>query len=167
MRTPFLPLILCFGLAGTACSDSPVGPAAPDMAATVSGGQPWGPETQGVNLEVILRGEGFGLVKFRQPNDLEFRIYLDLWVRNLEPNTTYDLERAVDLDAPDGVCTSTSWLNLGSVQTDGTGTGTAALSRLIPASLDGIPFDIHFHVIRHADGAEVLASDCYLYTVSM
>jgi len=28
-------------------------------------GQPWGPETPNFNLEVVLRGEGFGLVKFR------------------------------------------------------------------------------------------------------
>src|SRR6266568_3973382 len=30
---------------------------------------PWGPETPHFNLEIVLRGEGFGLVRFRQPND--------------------------------------------------------------------------------------------------
>jgi len=167
MRHPVLSVLLGFILTSSACGDSVVGPPEPPFAATVAGGQPWGPETPNVNLEVILRGDGFGLVKFRQPNDQEFRIYLDLWVRDLAPNTTYDLERAVDSGAPDGVCSSTSWLNLGSVLTDQTGTGSAAVNRLIPAALDGVPFDIHFHVIRHADGLEVLTSGCYLYTVSM
>ncbi len=32
-------------------------------------GQGWGPETPHFNLQVILRGDGFGLVKFPQPND--------------------------------------------------------------------------------------------------
>jgi hypothetical protein len=40
--------------------------------AQTSDSGPWGPETPSFNLEVILRGEGFGLVKFRQPNDGTF-----------------------------------------------------------------------------------------------
>ena len=49
-------------------------------------GPPWGPETPHFNLEVVLRGEGFGLVKFRQPNDADRTVYLDTWVRDLAPN---------------------------------------------------------------------------------
>jgi hypothetical protein len=41
---------------------------------------PWGPETPNFNLEVVLRGEGFGHVKFRQPNDDAFIVYLDVWL---------------------------------------------------------------------------------------
>ena len=52
-------------------------------------GRPWGPETPSFNLEVVLRGEGFGLVKFRQPNDEAFIVYLDVWLRDLAPNTSY------------------------------------------------------------------------------
>ena len=59
-------------------------------------GPPWGPETPSFNLEVVLRGEGFGLVKFRQPNDGTFIVNLDVWVRGLLPNTSYLLQRAVD-----------------------------------------------------------------------
>jgi hypothetical protein len=50
---------------------------------TVSDGVAWGPETPNFNLEVILRGQGFGHVKFRQPNDDEKIVYLDTWVRDL------------------------------------------------------------------------------------
>ena len=70
-------------------------------------GQPWGPEAPNFNLEVILRGEGFGLVKFRQPNDDSFIVNLDVWVRNLAPNTSYLLQRAVDTVVDDD-CTSTT-----------------------------------------------------------
>src|SRR5690349_24405098 len=72
----------------------------------------WGPETPNFNLEVVLRGDGFGLVKFRQPNDDALIIYLDTKVRGLEPNTAYVLQRAADTNL-DGICSSTGWLTLG------------------------------------------------------
>src|SRR5215510_11951694 len=89
-------------------------------------GPSWGPESPNFNLEVILRGEGFGHVKFRQNNDAPFIINLDVWVRDLKPNTSYLLQRAVDTIVDDN-CTSTAWLTLGkglqpqSITTDGTG----------------------------------------------
>ena len=52
---------------------------------TQSSQSQWGPETPNFNLEVVLRGDGFGLVKFRQPNDNALIIHLDVWVRDLEP----------------------------------------------------------------------------------
>src|SRR5206468_11123004 len=71
----------------------------------------WGPETPNFNLEVVLRGDGFGLVKFRQPNDDALIVNLDIWVRDLEPNTVYVLQRAVDRTL-DGVCPTVGWLPL-------------------------------------------------------
>jgi hypothetical protein len=132
----------------------------------------WGPETPNFNLEAILRptaagpDKGFGHVKFRQPNDGETRIYLDVWVRDLAPDRMYYLRRAVDITAPDGDCKSESgWLTLGPIQTDDTGTGRAALSRLVPPTFR--EFDIHF-IVTETDTATsgVLQSDCYQYTVS-
>jgi hypothetical protein len=129
---------------------------------------PWGPETPPFNLEVILRdtagGSGFGHVKFRQPNDGDKFVYLDTWVRDLAPNHDYLLRRAVDTNL-DGSCTSTGWLSLGMVSTNGDGTGRAALSRNLGALATGSQFDIHFQVID-ATGAQVLASGCYRFTVS-
>src|SRR5688572_14996390 len=66
------------------------------------------------NLEIILRGEAksFGHVKFRQDNDAAKIVTLEVWVRDLQPNHQYLLQRAVDTNL-DGNCTSTSWLTLG------------------------------------------------------
>lgn len=133
-------------------------------------GPPWGPETPNFNLEVILRGEGFGHVKFRQPNDEDFIIYLDVWVRDLEPNTSYLLQRAVDTNVDDN-CTSTGWLTLGrglqsqSIMTDATGRGREELFRTV-AALPGTEFDIHFRVIEEGTLAVVLTSKCYQFTIS-
>jgi hypothetical protein len=131
---------------------------------------PWGPETPYFNLEVVLRGEGFGLVKFRQPNDDAFIVYLDVWLRDLAPNTSYLLQRAVDTNVDDD-CTSTAWLTLGrglqpqSITTDETGTAREELFRILPA-LPGSEFDIHFRVIEEETSAVVLTSKCYQFTIS-
>jgi hypothetical protein len=160
-------------LAG-ACSDPSVGPAvlrttdAPSFDAV----QPWGPETPNFNLEVVLRGEGFGLVRFRQPNDADRIVYLDTWVRGLAPDTDYLLQRAVDTNVDDE-CTSSGWLTLGkglvaqAITTDETGTGREELFRNLGAFPDGATFDIHFRVIDATTGAVVLTSECYQFSVSL
>jgi hypothetical protein len=123
------------------------------------------------NLQVILRGEGFGLVKFRQPRDDAQIVYLDVWVRGLAPNTTYVLQRAVDSNV-DGICTSTAWLTLGeglqpqSITTDANGAGRAELFRDLAAVPAGSAFDIHFRVIEQGSSAVVLTSECYQFVVS-
>jgi len=126
------------------------------------------------NLEVILRGEGnrFGLVKFRQDNDADKIITLDTWVRNLEPNHQYLLQRAVDaINMVDGNCTSTSWLTLGkgltpqSITTDENGTGREELWRSVSALASGSAFDIHFRVVDALSMTVILTSDCYEYKV--
>lgn len=126
------------------------------------------------NLEVILRGEGnrFGHVKFRQNVDPSKIIVLDTWVRDLEPNHQYLLQRAVDpINVLDGNCTSTSWLTLGkgltpqSILTGDNGTGTEELWRDISMIASGSSFDIHFRVIDAISSAVVLTSDCYQYQV--
>jgi hypothetical protein len=123
------------------------------------------------NLEVILRGDGFGLVKFRQPKDEEAIVYLDTWVRDLAPNTSYQLQRAVDTSIDD-VCTSTGWLTLGrgsvpqTITTDDGGTGREALFRSL-TSPPGSAFEIHFRVIDATTQAVVLESGCYQFEVSL
>jgi hypothetical protein len=131
-------------------------------------------ETPPFNLEVILRGEArrFGHIKFRQDNEVTKIIILDTWVRDLEPNHEYLLQRAVDpINVVDGNCTSTTWLTLGkgltpqSILTDDTGTGKVELWRDISAIATGSSFDIHFRVIDAVSLAVVLDSDCYEYVV--
>ena len=134
-----------------------------------------GPATPHFNLEAILRpddgGAGFGLVKFRQPKDDERIVNLDVWVRDLQPNTSYQLQRATDANVNDD-CTGTNWLTLGrgatpvAIVTDDGGTGRAELFRDLSATRVGTTFDIHFRVIRADTKAVVLNSDCYQFTVS-
>jgi hypothetical protein len=132
---------------------------------------PWGPETPNFNLQVILRGEGFGLVRFRQPNDDVLIVHLDVWVSGLVPNTSYLLQRAVDTSVDDN-CTGTAWLTLGrglepqSITTDATGEGREELFRSVAAFPVGSEFDIHFRVIEETSGAVVLTSKCYQFTIS-
>jgi hypothetical protein len=133
-------------------------------------GTSWGPATPNFNLEVVLRpaaggpGNGFGLVKFRQPKDADKIIYLDTWVRDLAPNHTYVLRRAVD--AANGSCDSTGWAPLGEISTDDGGTGRAALTRSVAMIPLGTEFDIHFQIVDAATAAVVLESGCYQYVVS-
>lgn len=172
-------LLLLAALAGCSAPRNPVAPSdgrlATNPSASATGAdtaQAWGPETPNFNLEVVLRGDsGFGLVKFRQPNDSVFVVYLDVWVRGLSPNTAYRLQRAVDTTL-DGACSSTAWLTLGqgltpqAITTDDRGSGSAALWRSVPP-LPGSSFDIHFRVIEEASGLPVLQSGCYQYTISL
>ena len=174
-RTPMEALALTVLFAVTACSSTgdsrlPTPPRAVQTAA--SNGIAWGPETPNFNLEVILRGQGFGHVKFRQPNDAEKVVYLDTWVRGLAPNTSYLLQRAVDTTIDDN-CTSSAWLTLGkgtvaqSIDTDDRGTGRAELFRSLEAFPAGATFDIHFRVIDAITLAVVLESGCYQFTVTL
>ena len=112
-------------------------------------------ETPPFNLEVTLHGEdhGFGLIKFRQDVDPAKIITLDTWVRDLEPDHEYQLQRAVDpINVVDGNCTSTSWLTLGkgltpqSIITQANGTGKEQLWRDVTAVPTGSKFDIHFRI---------------------
>jgi hypothetical protein len=146
-------------------------------AAQADVGPPWGPETPHFNLQAILRpaasgpDDGFGLVKFRQPNDADKIVYLDVSVRNLAPNHSYYLQRATDTSV-DGICTGANWLTLGrgltpvAITTDDRGTGRARLFRNLAAIPAGMQFDIHFRVIDAATTAVVLESGCYQFTVS-
>jgi len=124
------------------------------------------------NLEVILHSEGtgFGLIKFRQNVDTAKIITLNTWVRDLEPNHQYFLQRAVDVTI-DGNCTGTAWLTLGkgltpqSIFTDANGSGKEELWRDISAIPTGSAFDIHFRIVDATSMFVVLTSDCYDYVV--
>jgi hypothetical protein len=134
-------------------------------------GVAWGPETPPFNIESVLRpvgdGDGFGLIKFRQPNDGLRRIYLTTWVRDLAANTEYRLQRAVDT-VLDGICSSDQWLTLGqgltpqTLLTDDRGTGRQEFYRDLPANLALQKFDIHFRIVT-LTGAEVLHTSCYQF----
>jgi hypothetical protein len=140
-------------------------------------GTSWGPATPNFNLEVVLQpvaggpADAFGLVMFRQPKDADKIVYLDTWIRGLEPNHGYYLERRVDTNV-NGDCTGTTWVTLGlgpnveAITTDDRGTGRAPLYRSVATVATGTEFDIQFHVIDASTSAVVLESGCYEYVVS-
>jgi hypothetical protein len=167
-RALALPALALFA----ACSSDPTTHPSSSLTAGGTGAGLWGPETPQFNLEVILRGDGFGLVKFRQPNDADQIVYLDVLVRDLSPNTSYLLQRAVDPVVDDN-CTSGDWLTLGkglvaqSITTDENGTGREQLFRSLAAFPAGTEFDIHFRLINEATSAVVLQSECYQFTISV
>lgn len=169
--------LIAAGLAAMACGTTSHSPAAPigivSTAAPGSGSS--AAATPPFNLEAVLRplggGSGFGLVKFRQPKDDQVTVELEVWLRDLQPTTSYSLQRAVD-PAVDGQCTSTAWLTLGAglqplpIVTDPFGTGRASLFRDLAAVGSGAHFDIHFRVVETATGTPVLQSRCYEFVVS-
>ena len=146
-------------------------------AAQADGGPPWGPETPHFNLQAILRpaaggpDDGFGRVKFRQPNDADKIVYLAVSVRNLAPNHSYFLQRATDTTVDD-TCTGTNWLTLGrglepqAIETNELGFGRAHLFRDLATFPDGMRFDIQFRVIDSVTQDVVLVSSCHQFTVS-
>jgi len=97
-------------------------------------------------------------------------IHLDTWVLGLQPNTRYQLQRAVDI-VLDGNCTSTSWLTLGkgldpqSIITNNWGSGSAELFRSVATIPVGSTFDIHFRIVNENTEEVVLSSSCHEYTV--
>src|SRR5207247_9444249 len=106
-----------------------------------------------------------GVVKFCHPNDADKSVYLDVWVRDLAPNHSYNLQRATDTNVNDA-CTGLNWLTLGqglvphAITTDETGTGRADLFRNLATIPLDTPFDIHFRVIDTETSAVVLESAC-------
>ena len=164
-------LVLVLGAFTVACSgDTPTAPSL-DVASGFGLSGPSGAVSSATspvphfNLTAVLKGDGFGLLALRQEkNPTENILFMDVWVRSLLPNTSYDLQRAVD--APrDGVCTGTNWLSMGQgtapqpILTDDKGTGRAELWRALPPTVS--PSDIHFRVVPTGTSQAVLHSDCY------
>jgi hypothetical protein len=165
-------LLLGAAAIGVACErSSPSAPAAAVSTASVMNKDAAPAAEPPFNLEAVLHGDGFGLVTFRQQKDPTRNIVdLDVWVRDLAPNTSYNLQRAVDTML-DGSCTGTNWLTLGkgpapeAIVTDGSGSGRASLWRDLSAVPAGSAFDIYFRVMNAQTSDVVLQSDCYRFVV--
>lgn len=163
--------LLCSLLAVVAaCTTDGLDPMAPGYGQTSAPDDRVASVNSTFNLEVILRGAGFGLVEFRQSKGEGSIIELDTWVRGLASNTNYQLQRAVD-PVVDDQCTSAGWLTLGagpvprSIVTDADGTGRAELFRDVSAFPVGAEFDIHFRVVEESTQAPVLTSECYQFYI--
>jgi hypothetical protein len=97
-------IVGCVSIFAMACSGRGASPTAPAVvsdsaaaAAAAASSQSPAAEQPPFNLEAILLGDGFGLVKFRQEQDPTHNIVtLDVWVRDLVVDTSYSLQRATD-----------------------------------------------------------------------
>ena len=144
-------------------------PAAEETALSISNRNP--PSTPPYDINVLLRaGDRVeGLILFRQPDDGATTIFLETYLARLKPNHDYYLERAAQTLGLG--CVDTGWLRLGlgtvvtPIHTNWRGFGAATLYRTLPATLIGVSFDIHFHVVDAETGAVVLESNCRQYTV--
>ena len=178
----YIRAVVAYALAGsallTACADFGPDPTGPNGSTqtTLAPAVAQRAADPRFNLEVILRSptgeKGFGHVKFRQPKDDQLVIQLGTWVRDLAPNSSFVLQRAVDAEL-DGACSSEAWLTLGkgiipqALNTDASGTAREDLSRDVAAFPVGAKFDIHFRVVDAVtQSVVVLASDCYQFTIS-
>lgn len=176
MRSAFLAVVAIAILPAAGCEpaiDLPM--TSPTFVPAASVATAWGPERPPFNLQAVLRspseGSGFGLVRFRQPNGGGQVAYLDTWVRDLTPNASYRLQRAVDI-VVDGACTSSGWLTLGAgttplaIVTDDVGTGRAELYRDLGVFPAGSRFDIHFRIVEDGTANVVLQSECHEFVIT-
>ena len=145
----------------------------PSLEALLAAGVHFGHQTRRWNpkMKRFIYGERNGIYIIDLHKTLEGIEKSYTFVRDLAPNTSYSLQRAVDV-ALDGVCTNTSgWLTLGEgltphpIVTDNTGTAHADLWRNLSAFAPGSAFDINFRVIENGTGAVVLQSECYRFVV--
>ena len=113
-----------------------------------------------------ISGEGAGHVLVtptaQNKDSFTFAMLLEVNVRDMLPNSTFTVERAIDF-IPDGVCTGTTSLTNGPITTSEGGAGAAHFSLAKGAPfLEGVRFDVVFRVI--GNGTE-LRSDCMTVTV--
>lgn len=108
------------------------------------------------------QGTGHVLVSPTAKDRPTFAVEVEVNVRDMLPNSTFTVERRVDL-TPDGVCTSATWLTNGPITTSEGGAGAQhfEVERGAPF-VSGVRFDVQFHVI--GNGTE-LRSDCMTVTV--
>ena len=108
------------------------------------------------------QGAGHVLVSPTAKDRPTFAVEVEVNVQDMLPNSTFTVERRVDL-TPDGVCTSATWLTNGPITTSEGGAGAQhfEVERGAPF-VSGVRFDVQFHVI--GNGTE-LRSECMTVTV--
>ncbi len=159
-------------IAAAGCSttkDSPTAPAPDEPVLSISNRNP--PGDAPYNLNVLLRNSRRieGLILFRQPDDGATTVYLETYLAHLTPDHDYYLERAAQTLGLG--CVDAAWLRLGlgtvvtPIHTNWRGFGAATLNRTLPATIVGVSFDIHFHIVDATTGAVVMESGCYQYKV--
>jgi hypothetical protein len=167
MRRLWRPILMWILAVIAALTVVPAAAARADAVAQLSGSER--------NFVALLRPGGpahaFGVVIFRQPQDAEKVVLVDVWTLGLAPNHSYSLQRATD-STVDDECQGTNWLTLGrglepqAIETNDWGFGRAHLFRDLATVPDGTQFDIQFRVIDSVTQDVVLVSSCHQFRVS-
>jgi hypothetical protein len=118
--------------------------------------------TQSQLTAISGQGTGHVLVSPTAEDKPQFAVEIETNVRDMLPNSTFTVQRRVDLN-PDGVCTGTTWLTNGPITTSEGGAGAQHffVERGAPF-VSGVSFDVQFRVT--GNGTE-LRSDCLTVTV--
>jgi len=153
-----------------ACSDNapnPVRPSPLPWAQTPTIQQAVVPDSHGNKL-IAVTGEGQGMVNVTpdasQPG---FSVETQVAVWKTRPNTTFDVKRAVDMNA-DSICTSTNFVQLPvpnpgplvQLTTSPGGAGSVHVKFALPQLPDGTKLAVRFEV-SSVDGSIVLRTDCF------
>ena len=119
------------------------------------------PGTQSVLVAVSGQGTGYVLVSPTAKDKPTFAAEVEVNVRGMLPNSTFTVERRLDLN-PDGVCTGTTWFPAGDITTSQGGAGTLHFPVERPLA-SGTRFDVQLHVTDNV--STELQSDCLTVTV--
>jgi hypothetical protein len=122
------------------------------------------PGTHSTLTAVTGQGTGRVLVAPTAADQGTFAVEVEVNIHDAVPNTTFLVQRAVDL-VPDGACTLASgWLTNGPLTVSEGGAGAAhfEVHRGAPF-VSGIQFDVVFRAV--GDDGSLLASDCFTVTV--
>ncbi|MGN6792065.1 MAG: hypothetical protein ACTHJW_06710 [Streptosporangiaceae bacterium] len=109
-----------------------------------------------------VTGQGMGLiiVSPTRAGQGDFVAQVKVNIHDAAPNTTFTITRAVDAPA-DGICTSTDFVTVATLQTSAGGAGAVEFVR--SGGQEGSKFDLFLRVLG-SDGS-VLQSGCMTITV--
>jgi hypothetical protein len=171
--------ILCCVTLCAACSGSSANPVAPSGLPSSVGPVPGAgansadllPGSHGNKLIAIV-GSGNGIVNVSpDANEMGFSVETEVAVWNARPATTFDVKRAVDVNA-NGICTSTNFVQLPlpnpgplvKLTTSPGGAGTVHLKFALPQVADGTTLAVRFEVSSE-DSTIVLRTECLTVAV--
>ena len=124
--------------------------------------------TQSALTAVVGQGTGYGVVSSTAEDQGTFATQITVNVQRARPNTTFIVQRAVDLN-PNGICTiDFGWFTFsepgGTFTTSAGGAGATHIERHAGAPfVSGVQFDVILRTLG-SDGTE-LRSDCMTVTV--
>ena len=157
-----------------ACSENspnPLRPSAPQAPSALPIQPGVLPDSHGNKL-IAIAGDGQGIVNVSPTaNQQGFSVETQVTVWQTRPNTTFDVKRAVDVNA-DGICTSTNFVQLPvpnfgplvKLTTSPGGAGTVHVKFALPQLAEGTMLAVRFEVSSE-DSSIVLQTECFTVPV--